>query len=249
MLYQTTTLELVRNGERLLVDPGIQTWEVEESASDGVQHILITHADWDHVMGIGLLPEARVVASIGAAERIASGEARTSVEHWAPHYYLHTTGLERMRVDEPVGPPLETSIGPWPVALGHAGGHTADGLVTLFPDESLLVVGDHLSELEIPFVFDSPWSYRETLQMLVDLLQRHRPAHVVVGHGPPVDSERALRVAEQDLAYIQGLVSLVESGGGEEEAGGVPLPRGGTAYESEHRDNVRRALQAAATAR
>jgi glyoxylase-like metal-dependent hydrolase (beta-lactamase superfamily II) len=67
-------------GARLLVDPGIATWETREAAHDGATHILITHADWDHVMGIGLLPDAQVWASQSAAERIRSGEAQASVE-------------------------------------------------------------------------------------------------------------------------------------------------------------------------
>ncbi|HVI38153.1 MAG TPA: MBL fold metallo-hydrolase, partial [Gaiellales bacterium] len=54
VLWQTTTLTLDGDGDgaRLLVDPGIATWETREAAADGATHILITHADWDHVMGI-----------------------------------------------------------------------------------------------------------------------------------------------------------------------------------------------------
>ena len=86
VLWQTTTLELRRDGVRLLVDPGIAPWEVREAAGDGGGHILITHSDWDHVMGIGLLPEDRVWVSPAAAERIDSGEAAASVRELTRPY-------------------------------------------------------------------------------------------------------------------------------------------------------------------
>ena len=41
-----------------------------------VTQVLVTHADWDHVMALGVLPDAQVTASTGAAERIRSGDAR-----------------------------------------------------------------------------------------------------------------------------------------------------------------------------
>ena len=243
MLWQTTTLAVVRDGTRLLVDPGIAPWEAREAAADGVGHILITHADWDHVMGIGLFPAARVWAGEGSAERIRSGMARAEVEEQTRPYGVPYEALDKLRVDEVI-PDDSTafSIGPWRAECHLVPGHTPDGLATWLPDEGLLLVGDYLSEQEIPFAYDSIWSYRRTLSLLSDLITRTQPSHVVVGHGRPHAPARALEIAAQDLDYMEALIAFVEGGGGPDGAAGVPFPdRGGHDDGEEHRANIERA--------
>ena len=247
VLWQTTTLELRRDGARLLVDPGIAPWEVREAAADGVDHILITHGDWDHVMGIGLLPDARVWVSPGAAERIDSGDAAASVRTQSRPYGVPVEGLDGLRWDEQLPLPGNVSIGPWAAECRPSPGHTPDGVTTWLPDERLLVVGDYLGEHEIPFIYDSAWSYRATLEMLTDMIARERPAQVVVGHGSPHTAERALEIAEQDHAYVEAVIAFVSSGGGPDQADQVPFPdRGGSDDADEHRSNVALAAQAVA---
>ncbi len=249
VLWQTTTLEVVRNGERLLVDPGIAPWEVREATGDGAAHILITHADWDHVMGIGLLPTAQVHASPGAAERIRGGEARSSVETQTRPYGLPVEGLDGLRVDHllPAGGG-ETTIGSFAAVCLPAPGHTADGFAILLPEERLLIAGDHLSLQEVPFIQDSAWSYRDTLQMLTAVIERQRPQLVVIGHGPPHTAEAALRVAAEDTAYVEALIAHAESGGSPERPQDVPHPQRGSDDEVEHAGNLRRACEAVAAA-
>jgi len=243
VLWQTTTLELVRDGVRLLVDPGIAPWEIEEAAGDGTAHILITHADWDHVMGIGILPGARVWAGEGSAERITSGEARASVEQETRPYGVPYRALELLHVDEVVPTDgSEYTIGPWRARSHPAPGHVPDGIATWLPDEDLLVVGDYLSKQEIPFIYDSAWAYRETLDRLAELIRSHRPSHVVIGHGSPLAPDDALAVAAEDRAYVQALIELAEGGGDASRAGEVAYPeRGGSDDATAHRENLERA--------
>src|SRR6266516_956960 len=144
VLWQTSTLEVVRGRERLLVDPGIAPWEVREAAGDGATNLLITHADWDHVMGIGLLPDALVHASPGAAERIRSGQARSEVESESRPYALPLEGLDGLRVDQLLPEAGgETAIGSFAAVCHPAPGHTPDGLAVLRPGEGVLIGGDH----------------------------------------------------------------------------------------------------------
>ena len=100
-------------------------------------------------------------------------------------------------------------------------------------------MGDHLSQHEIPFIYDSAWNYRSTLALLTELIERHRPSHVVVGHGRPHTPERALEIAAQDAAYVDALIAFAEAGGTPERAEDVPFPdRGGHDDAGEHRSNV-----------
>jgi hydroxyacylglutathione hydrolase len=245
VLWQTTTLEVVRDGERLLVDPGIAPWEVEEAARDGAAHVLITHADWDHVMGIGLLPDATVWAGAAAAQRIRSGEAKASVESQAAVYGVPLEGLERLRVDHLLPAEGERfQLGPWSAECHSTTGHTPDGVTTWLPDESILVVGDYLSEHEVPFIYDSAWNYRDTLQTLTRLIERHQPTHVVVGHGSPHTAARAAQIAAEDLDYVERLIAFAESGNTADGADEIEYPsRGGSSDPAEHRANVVRTCE------
>jgi len=245
VLYQTSTLELHRDGRRLLSDPGASTWEIAEAAGDGVQDILLTHADWDHVLGIGILREATVHASPLAAERIKSGDARASVESQAPQFYLDFVDLDGLRVDHAVSLPSDEGAGAWAAHYEPSPGHTPDGMTTWFPDEDVLVVGDYLSELEIPFVYDSISAYRETMQRMIDRISEWRPAFVVVGHGPPHDAETALRIATEDLKYVTSLDAFIRGGGTVEGADSVAHPKRSPGDANAHRTNITTALEAA----
>jgi hydroxyacylglutathione hydrolase len=248
VLWQTTTLSVARDCERLLVDPGIAPWEVQEAAAGGATRVLLTHADWDHVIGIGLLPAATVHSTSTAAERIRSGEARADVERFARQFALPVVGLEGLRADELLVPaPDPATIGPWAAVCHPAPGHTPDGVATWLPEEGLLIAGDYLSPLEIPFAHDSAWSYRETLLMLASVIEGEQPQHVVIGHGRPLDADTALRTALEDLAYMERVIGYAEAGGDADGAAGVPYPeRGGWDDAAEHESNVRRACEAVA---
>jgi glyoxylase-like metal-dependent hydrolase (beta-lactamase superfamily II) len=247
VLWQTTTLELTRDDERLLVDPGIAPWEVLEAAGDGADNLLITHADWDHVMGIGLLPTARVHASAAAAERIRSGAARGEVEQESRPYVLPLEGLDGLRVDQLLPEtPLESAIGSFTAVCHPAPGHTPDGAATWLPEEGLLVVGDYLSEQELPFINFSAWSYRDTLRMLIEVIGREQPQLVVIGHGPPHPGDRAQRVAEQVVGYVESVIAFAESGGDPEAAAGIDHPQRASDDAEAHAANVRLACQSAA---
>jgi glyoxylase-like metal-dependent hydrolase (beta-lactamase superfamily II) len=249
-LYQTTTLELRRGNDRLLVDPGISPWEIDEvvSSSQGpVTQVLVTHADWDHVMALGVLPEAQVTASARAAERIRSGEARASIEKESVEAYVPYVALDGLHCEQEVEPPAEVTLGPWAAVCRAGRGHTDDGLITWFPDERLLVVGDYLSELEIPFAYSSVTDYRTTLHTLIGVIERERPQFVVVGHGRPHSAERALQIADEDLDYIDAVLAFAGAGCPADQAGRIGVPfRGGGPYDRvAHGANVKLACEAA----
>ena len=103
-------------------------------------------------------------------------------------------------------------LGPWLGVCRPAGGHTDDGMVISLPDEHLLVAGDYLSSLEIPAAHASVQDYRATLQMLIGVIERERPLYVVVGHGKPHTSEEALRIADDDLDYVEAVLRYADAG-------------------------------------
>ena len=109
-----------------------------------------------------------------------------------------------------------------------------------------MIAGDHLSQQEVPFIQDSAWRYRDTLHMLSSVIERERPALVVIGHGRPHAADAALRVAAEDLAYVEALIDHAESGGSPDSPQDVPHPRRGSDDEVEHAGNLRRTCEAVA---
>ena len=247
-LWQTTTLEIERDGVRLMVDPGIAPWEVRSAAAGRpVDHVLITHADWDHVLGIPLLPEATVHAGPSAAERIASGEAWDSVVKQAAAFCIPLDGLGPLRVDDVLEPPCDATFGAWPASVVATPGHTPDCITTLLPEERLLIAGDYLSPVEIPFAYDSVSAYRSTLETLAGLIDDHRPQWVAIGHGAPLDADAARTIADQDMAYLDAVLAYAADGGDPGRPDAVAHPqRGGAEDDDAHRNNVRDACRAAA---
>ena len=211
-LWQTSSLLLVAAGEAVAIDPGISRQEVEALAARAeelgarVTHVLATHADWDHVCGMAAFPDA--VAAMGplTAQAVAGGGPAELIARRALEHDLEIVGSPR--VDRTLAPGVAHRVGPFTVETIALAGHTPDGLGFRIRSLDVLVVGDHLSLVEFPFVSDSA-AYRFTLAGLIDVLRHDPPAQVVPGHGPPLSAAEALEIAEADLAYLRALRDAV----------------------------------------
>jgi len=230
-LWRTSSLLIVRGEEAVVVDPAVSADEVAAIAARAgglgarVTHVIVTHADWDHVCGIAAFPEAVVVAGEATAGRIASRRAGSLAER-AQAAGIPIAG--DARVDREFVPGTAQRIGPFVAETLALPGHTPDGVAYRFRDPDVLAVGDHLSTAEFPFA-SAPAGYRATLAALSELLRRDPPARVVPGHGPELTAEAALAVADGDLAYLWSLhaavVSAPDAAGARAAALAVPVPR------------------------
>jgi glyoxylase-like metal-dependent hydrolase (beta-lactamase superfamily II) len=230
-LWSTTSLLVVAEGESLVVDPAISSEEVARIGRRAleldapIRHVVITHGDWDHVCGIGAFPDATAVMGEETAERVRSRGA-DSVERAAETYGLDVSGPPR--VDQTFTRGAAVELGRFVVETFPLTGHTEDGTGYRIHDLGLLIVGDHLSPVEFPFA-KSPAAYRFTLAGLIETLRQDRPDAVIPGHGPPLEPDEALRIAEADLAYLRSLHAAVAGAATREEAhaagSAVELPR------------------------
>jgi hydroxyacylglutathione hydrolase len=230
-LWSTTSLLVVAEDESLVVDPAISVSEVSrigqraQELDAPVRHVLITHGDWDHVCGIAAFPDATAVMGEETAERVLSRDDDV-LKQAAEHYGLEISGSPR--VDQNFERGSAIALGPFVVETFPLTGHTEDGTAYRIRDQRLLIVGDHLSPVEFPFA-KSPASYRFTLAGLIEILRADPPETVIVGHGPPLGPDEALRIAEADLAYLRSLHAAVVGAATREEAhaaaSAVELPR------------------------
>ena len=98
-----------------------------------------------------------------------------------------------------------------------ADGHTADGTAFFIPWLGVLVCGDYLSPVEIPWISPggSVDAYLATLERLGPVVERAET--IVPGHGRPLASPDAMTVMHEDTAYLRALRT---------DRAAAPLPAG-----------------------
>ena len=86
----------------------------------------------------------------------------------------------------------------------------------------MLAVGDYLSTMELPFVYQSTAAYRASLALLLDLLRRDPPRTIFPGHGRSIEPAEAIAIGERHLDYLHRLrdtvLGALERGDGLDEA-------------------------------
>jgi glyoxylase-like metal-dependent hydrolase (beta-lactamase superfamily II) len=210
---------------------------LEQSRFPQPNGLLITHADWDHLLARLAFPQATLGCAHTSAERMRStpGAPQRELRAFDERYYIprsHPLALGSVQeLDVPGG----CEIGSHELALHPAEGHTSDGMAVWIGWAGVLVAGDYLSEAEIPVLGEggSIEAYLATLERLRPLVSVAE--HLVPGHGSVLDSERALTVLEQDTAYLS---ALRERGSDAE----LPAGRRTKAQRAVHAENVSRAI-------
>jgi glyoxylase-like metal-dependent hydrolase (beta-lactamase superfamily II) len=213
-IWQTNCV-IVRSGEEaFVIDSPILPEEIEvlpalleQSRFPPPNGLLVTHADWDHLLARLAFPQATLGCARSSAERMRSTPGTPQRELRAfddEHYVPRPTPLalgSMQALDVPGG----CEIGSHELVLYPAEGHTADGMAVSIAWAGVLVTGDYLSSVEIPVLGEggSIDAYLATLERL----RQHVSAagHIVPGHGPVLDSGRATVVLEEDMAYLSAL--------------------------------------------
>jgi glyoxylase-like metal-dependent hydrolase (beta-lactamase superfamily II) len=192
---------------------------VEQAGFAQPQGLLATHADWDHVLAPLAFPEAALGCAQSTAERLRA-------EPGAPQRALRRLD-EELLIERPrplalgsvqaLAVPGRCDVGAAELELHPATGHTGDGMAVWIGWARVLVSGDYLSDFEIPglrsresWLEAAGYPAQDALEEYLSTLERLRPLveaaeHVVPGHGSVLDREAALRVLEEDVAYLQAL--------------------------------------------
>jgi glyoxylase-like metal-dependent hydrolase (beta-lactamase superfamily II) len=183
---------------------------VLEQAGFPVSGLLATHADWDHLLGREAFPGASLGCGESTADRLTAepGAAQRELRDFDDEHYVEGRSPLSLTSIQSLPVPGRLSIGGEPrheLELHPADGHTADGTAFLIPWVGVLVCGDYLSPVEIPWISPggSLAAYTATLQRLAPLVERS--ATVIPGHGRPLASGDARRILDEDLAYLEAL--------------------------------------------
>ncbi|MET4637194.1 MBL fold metallo-hydrolase [Mycetocola sp. 2940] len=202
----------------LLIDPGITSAEMADIARDiGALGLPVvagfsTHPDWDHLLwhpDFGDAPRygtARCAASI--RDLLSGPDWEDRIAEGLPPEYAEDIPMDQLGLI--TGLPAETRQIPWdgPTVRiiehrAHAPGHAA----LLIEDRRVLVAGDMLSDILMPFLdleaADPIDDYLSALRLF------ERAANdvdvVIPGHGSIGTGEHVRARIEQDRAYVEDL--------------------------------------------
>jgi glyoxylase-like metal-dependent hydrolase (beta-lactamase superfamily II) len=240
-IWQTTATAIRAGNESMLIDSPYFPDELEllptllRQAEFEPNGLLCTHADWDHLLGRLAFPGLALGAGQPTAERLRAepGAAQRELRSADQEHYVVRPAPLSLGSWQSLPVPGFVEIGDQEIEMHIADGHTADGTVFFARWAGVLVVGDYLSDFEIPMIAPggSLDAYRGTLARLAPLVEE---ANVVVpGHGSPHPRDTALRILDEDVAYLDAL----EQG---DPSAALPKGRDTPRQREVHRDNLAR---------
>jgi glyoxylase-like metal-dependent hydrolase (beta-lactamase superfamily II) len=237
--WQTTCTVLHDGAETFVVDSVIYPDELDAlpgilaQAGWSLSGLLVTHGDWDHVLGRLAFPDASVgVAETTAARlRAEPGAAQRELREFDEGGYVERARPLSLGSVQALPVPGKLELGGTELELIPADGHTQDGMAVWASFARVLCPGDYLSPVEIPWISEhgDREAYLATLRRLAPYVER--ADWVVPGHGAPIDAQRALAIMREDVAYLEALPDP-----------GAPLPiaRRNAAMRKIHAENVER---------
>lgn len=214
-IYRTTTTLIIGQRYILLIDPNWLPIEieyiqkvVEEKGRGKEQYLLFTHSDYDHVLGYNAFPHFTTIASKAFVEKKDKEQVLRDIRKFDEEYYIERTyPIAYPIIDKVIDDPVaKLSLQGDQYELYQAKGHTNDGLLTWNQSKGILVVGDYLSNIEFPFIYDSLANYIVTLQTLQQLIAAEAIQLLVTGHGDHTQDQLEMqRRVQRDLAYVDEL--------------------------------------------
>jgi glyoxylase-like metal-dependent hydrolase (beta-lactamase superfamily II) len=209
-----TTCTIVRGGEEaFVVDSPVLPDELDvlpavlEQTGFPFSGLLATHGDFDHLLGRMAFPDAALGVAETTAARLTAepGEAARELRWFDAEWYVQRERPLSLGQVQALPVPGHLSVGDREIELHPTEGHVADGMALWLPWARVLIAGDYLSPVEIPWLHESGSrdAYLATLRRLEPLVEQ---ADVVIpGHGEPLDQVRALAILREDRAYLEAL--------------------------------------------
>jgi len=225
--------------ECFVIDSPVLPHELEalpvivEQAGWELSGMLCTHGDWDHLLGRYAFPDAALgcAETTGARLRANPGEAQRELREFDEENYVERPRPLSLGQVQALPVPGHVGIGDTELDLLPTDGHTEDGMALRVPWAGVVVCGDYLSPVEIPWLSEtgSRDAYLATLERLRPWVEE--ATWVVPGHGTPIDAQRALAVLREDVAYLEALPDA---------AAPIPLARRTGAQRKIHEENLKR---------
>ncbi|WP_108670977.1 MBL fold metallo-hydrolase [Peribacillus acanthi] len=219
-LFKTTSTVVEGDSYILIVDPNWLPNEVEaivefvhKIRNNRELYILFTHGDFDHIIGYKAFSDATIIGSKGLQKHPDKERKLNLIKDFDNNYYIDRYYPIEFPVCDIVieqdGQQLQ--LGDSTLTFYLAPGHSHDGLFTIIEPEGIWISGDYLSDFELPFIYDSATSYKETLQKSKQILQKHSIKVLVPGHGQTTEEtdeiKDRIQVSEN---YLDEMIEAVQ---------------------------------------
>jgi len=204
-IFRTTSILFASQDFILLLDPNYTPSELDfiKAKTDAFGnnkplYIIFTHSDYDHIVCLSHFNPDKIILS-KEFEHFKEKQL-SAVRSFDKSLYIQ----RKKEVDFPIGTDLIQRDGQTvetpntKLTFYEARGHTKDGILTLVEPNNLLFVGDHLSNIEFPFIEDGYEEYLDTLDKIEKIVETKNIEVLVVGHGDCILNKTAmiLRVNE-----------------------------------------------------
>jgi len=155
-LYRTTCTVISLAQSVLIVDPNWLPDEidfiadyVQQHYSGYTQYLIFTHSDYDHIIGYGKFPKAKVIASEKLTSNPRKQEILKQIEDFDNEYYItRNYPLAYPAVNYSILTDVQTlTIENTQLIFYLAPGHVTDGLFILIPSKNCWIAGDYLSTI------------------------------------------------------------------------------------------------------
>ena len=209
--WQTNAVALRSGEEAVLIDSPYLPDELDAlpallaGAGFEPDGLLATHADFDHLLGRMAFPGLTLGLGESSVQRMheSPGQAQRDLRQYDDEYYVVRPAPLGLGQVQALPVPGHVELGDRELELHPAEGHTVDGMALFDRAQGLLIVGDYLSDVEIPWIHGTLADYRATLARLAALVED--ATTVVPGHGAPHDRETTLRLLDEDVDYLDAL--------------------------------------------
>jgi glyoxylase-like metal-dependent hydrolase (beta-lactamase superfamily II) len=212
-MWQTTATIVRRGDESFLIDSPVFQDELDalprvlQQTGWALSGLLATHGDWDHLLARIVFPDATLGVAETTAARLRGepGDAQRSLRDFDEEHYVSRPRPLSLGNVQALPVPGHLEIGDAELEVLPADGHTHDGMAIWVPWAKVLIPGDYLLPVEIPWLQEqgSRDAYLATLERLRPYVEQ--ADWIVGGHGGPVEQTRALELLDEDTAYLRAL--------------------------------------------
>ncbi|WP_196892603.1 MBL fold metallo-hydrolase [Aureivirga marina] len=212
-LYRTTSTLIDTENTLFLVDPNYLPLELEfiqqkvkERRGSKKLVLLITHADYDHIIGVNAFDYDALITTETFLTKRDIEKALYDLEAFEQSFYIHRD----FELSYPVPTNLikknnqEFLFNSISVHGFLAPGHTIDSGFFIIKPLNILIAGDYLIDIEIPMIDDNLKDYKNTLDLFENLIENEDFSLVISGHGDYAKSkETVLKRIALDKEYLK----------------------------------------------
>lgn len=192
VLYETTSTIIKSKEAIIIVDPNWLPREVlkireyvNQIIGSKKLYLILTHSDFDHIIGVGAFPEAIIIASEKLKLNPDKEQTIAEIKTFDQKFYLSRPyKVEYPKVNITITEnETHLQLGDLECIFYLSPGHTEDGLFFYIPTLNTIVVGDYLSNIEFPFITSSYRDYLETIHRMEEVMLANQIELLIPGHG------------------------------------------------------------------